>query len=740
MRTLLQLTVIFFVIYGGIAEATTKLWYHLDEKAPGEKARVAKNQDDKTATILNAVDPMQYTMVACTAGAYWCYGNNTYMPTYTNAFPSGHYLYDPVGRTVGTNAVGMSMFSSSNNGKGVSTLLYVKLDELPVGSAFTIEFFMRSLSTSQDVWETLAWYRNADKSTAFRLYANGESLSVRGTYVDEGGSSQTLSRDAGVTPHLLNKQWRHVALVVDSTTGAFRAYVDYAKVADLSFSGTLDMRAGGILYFGGDPSVNSLYSFAGTLDEIRVSDEALDPSRFLRVQRNDSPDLVSYESFEPSEDAFSFALRGETVSKRGTYELTSADVPVPELAAAPSCGGSTTNAVVFRGAGKAAALKANVDQHGDLFGDFTLESFVRIPVGQSGEKYLFNIAYLAHVRYEGSTLRALDKSYAQFAEVSGAADGRWHHTALVVDRTNQKMSLYYDYALVGTRTSAVLDVPAEDPDVYVGEWGDLANAYTNACYDSVRIVKQALSPSKFIRPKSSHADVVRIGFEPKANSLSYGVGFNGMPVQFSGKGSWSVSGECLPSALTYDGVTGEVGTANTLAFKSKANASGYGRSMRVPDAADEPLSSGSFTAEMLFRIDNVTVAGSWSQKFMMQTNAFAVAFEDSAIEAKDSTMTTFATRGGIATGRWHHLAYVQDVENDALRFYVDYRLVGEKKGVPPVAGRVQDFISVFGDSLHDSYGTFKDSYFDEVRFSRTALDPDSFLRRRRPSGLMAVIR
>ena len=100
-------------------------------------------------------------------------------------------------------------------------------------------------------------------------------------------------------------------------------------------------------------------------------------------------------------------------------------------------------------------------------------------------------------------------------------DGEWHHAALVVDRTKNRMFLFCDYKDVTTNTKTLpgtlCDPAAADYPVAIGSWypsrawpsndnpSDVSpNAGTSTsafwgCVDAVRITKRALEPSEFIR-------------------------------------------------------------------------------------------------------------------------------------------------------------------------------------------------------------------------------------------------
>jgi hypothetical protein len=79
------------------------------------------------------------------------------------------------------------------------------------------------------------------------------------------------------------------------------------------------------------------------------------------------------------------------------------------------------------------------------------------------------------------------------------SDGNWHHIAVTYDQTTYKLSFYFDYSL---KKTIQLDVPLRTGNLstqtyYVG--GALNNHSFDGWMDEVRLVRECLSPDKFIQ-------------------------------------------------------------------------------------------------------------------------------------------------------------------------------------------------------------------------------------------------
>ena len=91
------------------------------------------------------------------------------------------------------------------------------------------------------------------------------------------------------------------------------------------------------------------------------------------------------------------------------------------------------------------------------------------------------------------------------------------------------------------------------------------------------------------------------------------------------------------------------------------------------------------------------------------------------------TSAPFAS-AGITAGKWHHLAYVQDVEKNELRMYLNGKLAGSKSGIPAPSGDPGRYIYAMCNPAKDYYGCFANAWADEVRLTRRALSPAEFMK------------
>ncbi len=157
-------------------------------------------------------------------------------------------------------------------------------DVFNIGNGFTIEAWIFA-----DEWKGASWQgsimtkdnQGPDRGFAFRCGDNGALsfvMAVDNTW-EEVLSGQVMNA----------KQWHHVAVVIDN--GTMRLYIDGKETASHSYTGTpslatdLAVHIGASVGFGGR-------NFAGTIDEVRVWDDARTDSE---IEDNMTADLTGTE-------------------------------------------------------------------------------------------------------------------------------------------------------------------------------------------------------------------------------------------------------------------------------------------------------------------------------------------------------------------------------------------------------------------------------------------------------------
>jgi hypothetical protein len=168
--------------------------------------------------------------------------------------------------TINLGSVGSTIQGGANGING-TVAWYSVLDT----ASITAEFWAR---TNEGEATLLARSSGANGFTI----ANPNNLQVTYRVSNGAGGSVQVTLNTG---HNMNATWRHYAFTYDAATGVGAFYVDGVVVAS---NNGVDGRA---LFWGGASPlrVGQLMDYAsafnGTMDEVRLSDVALNPTQFL---------------------------------------------------------------------------------------------------------------------------------------------------------------------------------------------------------------------------------------------------------------------------------------------------------------------------------------------------------------------------------------------------------------------------------------------------------------------------
>jgi len=209
----------------------------------------------------------------------------------------GHYIYDPLRRLSYPNNASLNFLSK----EGHNDALEIALDAAQaglVGESVTLELFFKPdgewvspLAMKARVidaaaeWGIEARFFQQHRQTylhAFFTAPGGKTEHFRGGHY---GTSAQISKDS------LN--WRHMAFVHDAAAKTLTCYIDYYQVKTIAAPGEMKWDSAPF-YIGGGPKVST---FAGKIDEVRLTRGALRPGQFLRA-RADPIEGVSFESVE----------------------------------------------------------------------------------------------------------------------------------------------------------------------------------------------------------------------------------------------------------------------------------------------------------------------------------------------------------------------------------------------------------------------------------------------------------
>lgn len=323
-------------------------------------------------------------------------------------------------------------------------------------------------------------------------------------------------------------QWHHYALVYDKGQGAFSIYLDYSLVDSTTLSPATG--TGRAFLFGGETSASQ--TFAGNLDDFRITKRALRPHEFLTSRAVVAADAALLAHFD------------------GDYSTSQDAVLAPGGAGAAISGGAAPSFV---------AQERTYDADGDGRADFTSSQALSLAGGSVSfprnsmlECRDFTVEWFAkydHVangamllRFEmGATAGSGTISWALYypshsgdgndvrlganvsttgnwsslfredvnlASAVNIADGKWHHWALVADTdasaspANTTFTLYRDYEPYGTpvvfdganSAGGILALPTTGTTFSFG-----TGAAITGLIDELRFTPAVLPASSFLR-------------------------------------------------------------------------------------------------------------------------------------------------------------------------------------------------------------------------------------------------
>ena len=582
------------------ANAETVAWWHLNEGANGQRTV------NGAATILNAVDSSK---LAFKAGVHnsskaLVSGYDQYLPVYTNAFPDYATWLVP-GGAKGEDNRGMYFNPSVDNGdSGYGSVLYTEVtDDLRLPS-LTVELFVKSdYAAAVPTWRNLIVMGGpgVGDSWALRINQTG-TLAFRHFYTQDGGGTANESSTLGGV-NALDGKWHHLAFTFDGSTKVLKIYFDYNYSSSKTLTKSLEYVDGRYLEVGSFNQAN-YGRWHGWVDEVRISDEVLNPADFLRPGKIDEPeesmapsypDTVFFASFEKAYDDafFSSVFPLNEGGGTNTYPATVAinaypvlendDLPFENIHAGIMATQTVENTGYWNFVTNSPGLSAMIDvddlveqEGGTLAHDFssgscTIEMFIRPEASYAHSMYLAcqhitggsgGIMWLLlnnrTLKMElqpdvpGSSRRNNTTTFALSA-------GEWHHVALVFDRDAQTVAQYVDYNEAGKLTDFLLDASVDTTRYsrylqLFGGYGHSNNQQMQGAVDGVRLTKHALKPWEFLKKGAVESEPVGrvrawISFDgdyavkPRTNDIPAGVASDGTGF-----------GQSVPGILVEDGV------------------------------------------------------------------------------------------------------------------------------------------------------------------------------------------
>ena len=374
---------------------------------------------------------------------------------------------------------------------------------------------------------------------------------------NRGGSGYfyTPTPSAG-GPNIVDGKWHHLAITYDGST--VRAYVDYVLISSIAWSN-------GLVYGSGDNSKLCIGGFdaatygnwPGCIEEVRISDEALPPEKFLHVggvdthaSDADTAVYLPFNWFEFSADKF-FGTVGQPIfnnsacsTNAGLIDLKLSTITAgvfPRLdTGASAVVSNTLHAGIFASNvienigcwtytnNPAYPDSKNNNKHLISAGDFTAEFYLKVPttptstsyilVENSGAKgpgtmqiyitgswlYCRLASEDALADYEDGITTEIAKWNDSYVPIADIVGDTWHHVALVVNRTRQTAAFYVDRRLVRVHKNFVLASSVSTKSGYAtlkigdGWGGNNESALHGLSIDEFRITRRALAPQEFL--------------------------------------------------------------------------------------------------------------------------------------------------------------------------------------------------------------------------------------------------
>ena len=533
MRDVLQFTrTILFVLMLGVGlacSAETIGWWHFDEQDPGGKTTGADGE------IVNAASS-EYgagkVFSADSAGAVGTDAN--YYPVYSGIPKDANRLlkiYDPMTGETHVNRASLTFVkdgtATANNGGGVR-ILNNKAFRIP---NYTVELFFKSTDATFD---TIAPIVGKGKS-GFQTESWQIGMLTSGKLFMRYSGAASSTSGSG-TAKVNDGQWHHLALVCayDGSNSTYTMYVDGKEDFSKTKAGETAYATGST---GNDDILVCAYphkgrKLAGTVDELRISDVALEPEQFLRLMEPACPPVVTDDTLVwmsmdgiagESLAAYSEGVGGgdanwnETTNSAITATLVrkndagtatfDADVKKPFVRIGKKYETITTNTAscLLSPEGTTSGYLFKLSEYNFCATSFTAEMFFRAPTDGGTESQTLlksNYHFQLTLNGSGSTGKIFfvywdaDQKWTNGGTVgTELRDGQWHHLALVYDQTEKKLKVYLD----GAVSKSIDNVTLYDKEAasFIGS-SNAQDQIFKGNIDSVRITKRALSPEELL--------------------------------------------------------------------------------------------------------------------------------------------------------------------------------------------------------------------------------------------------
>ena len=583
----------------------------------------------------------------------------------------------------------------------------------------TVEFFMRAAGGASPMMmleQTSLYFVNTG---AFMVDVNEGSSAgqVMGGFCNHSSGTK-LNLDSTPAGAASGGQWHHVAIVYDKAkTGAARSmlYFDgivqgtYANWTNDSFVSFCN----GTLYIGSRG--NSSMKYTGELDDIRISSGALATNQFLQSRTVGAPPVIAYWRFDEGAGLVDASGNGNTlISGNGVV---------------------FTNGVARLNGVQTAFNTAN---NLNLVGwtNLTVEFFMRSTVTnlallleQTTVFYSNSGAFIVDVGDGGvgrvvggfCTAASGTKLNLDSTPINAAADGQWHHVAVVYDKAmtgTHRSTLYFDGVAQGTFGGYADDTstPFLSAKLYIGSRANSTYKFSGEL-DDIRITGKALLPGQFLKAPSSELPRVIAYWpfsprQPLADATgsghtltNVGVTFGQYAAVFDGSQAtfctrpWTLNLRPY-AALTVEYFIRTTSTNKPVVLEHSANFTTY---------------RGGFVAVL--------------NEFNPGQIESGVSMPGTSTYNIDSTAAS-----AVTDGRWHHVALVYDPArsgDDRVRLFLDRVQQGKRTAGSNVSDADTFFLNdVLFIGARDTSSTRFIGELDDIKITGAALAPSEFLEAR----------
>lgn len=528
------------------ARADTVAWWPLAYEA-GVKTTV-----DTVVTNVANPDVLAARPISLDGKANVLEGDGTYCPQGTNAFPAGWGVWTPQSDRFRTAATGLDFHKKGlYEPAGALRVDLTETNALDL-TTFTFEaFFRMQRNTTRSDWNVIAvrpgrlyttnnttkvlnydcWGIRVigDKKVTFR-FTKADAWEVAAANNNVAAFNQGFEATTETT--LYDGRWHHVALVVDGNNA--KGFIDHRQLEEGKIEPRSYANGAENLYIGSTPQTPGC--FGGTIAHVRISDEALSPSRFLQFSNlaGGSADVPLHVDFEPAETVDVTSLPGDVPNLGGGGGLAgvsaqdgfpsvvpTSDVPAPVVFDAYCVEpGRTNTAVLANVPHMTDTVKRYVQWNPqcDAFTNtsFTVECFYKttqnakyIPLVRRREpvwNVQFNLGFSGKPGHVSAIVcttetRGYGEGQVNVTDEEATNDGQWHHAALVMDAPAKTLRLYRDYRERGEPVVLKNDLFVTPSDFPVCIGGvDNGNTF-DGLIDDVRITMRALKPTEFLTGK-----------------------------------------------------------------------------------------------------------------------------------------------------------------------------------------------------------------------------------------------